>query len=164
MDEDWGDDDYETFWRVVPVVGPPFPFHLFRCPFVERHLRALEAVGAQSDDYATAEQCSRAFGLFVTDVAAEIATCPYHQPDWNLAAERAIEAVRRRTTEAGSRVTAETAGLDHETAWAAWDFFAEPIWIDGDRLGNGQHRVCAMKCAGVLEAPIEEIRPRRRNA
>lgn len=164
MDEDpGGDDEYESFWRVVPVVALPFPFHLFRCPFVERHLRALEAVGAQRDDYATPEQCSRAFRLFVTDVAEELTTCPYHQRDWNLAAERAIEAVRRRQSEGGSRVTAETEGLDHETAWAAWEFFAEPIWISGgDRLGNGQHRVCAMKCAGVLEAPIEEIRPRRR--
>lgn len=163
MDEDVGGDDaYERFWRVVPVASLPFPFHLFRCPFVERHLRALKAVGGRPDDYATPEQCSRAFRLFLTDVAAELTTCPYHQPDWNLATERAIDAVRRGPIDAGSWVTAETQGLDHETAWAAWNFFAEPIWINGDRLGNGQHRVCAMKCAGVLEAPIEESRPPRR--
>ncbi len=99
-----GEAEYESFWRVVPVVALPFPFHLFRCPFVERHLRALQDVGAQPDDYATPEQRSRAFRLFVPDVAAGLTTCRYHQPDWNLAAERAVEAVRRGPTEACSRV------------------------------------------------------------
>jgi hypothetical protein len=157
-----GGDDYETFWRVVRVNTLPFPFHLFRCPFVGTHLRALEAAGADPDSYATPEQCSQAFRVFVTDTASKLTTCPYHQPNWNLAAAKASTAARGAPTEAKSRIRPDTTGLDHETAWAAWSLVAEPLWINGDRLGNGQHRVCAMKCADVLEIPIEEIRSRRR--
>ncbi len=38
---------------MVPVSTLPFPFHLFRCPFEQRHLRALELVGVDRDDWET---------------------------------------------------------------------------------------------------------------
>lgn len=154
-----GEHEYERFWRVVPVSTLPFPFHLFRCPFEKRHRRALEIAGADPDDYETPEQCSSAFRIFMTELGAEVTTCPYHVPDWMLAAERAIEAVVRDPFAPGAGI--QTHDLDEQTAWAAWEFFAEPIFVDGARLGNGQHRVCAMKCAGVPAAPIEDYQPRR---
>ena len=157
MDDDLDHEnvDYELVWRVVPVNALPFPFHLWKCPFERRHLRALEAVGADPDNYATPEQCSSAFEIFVADLWAEIAACPYHLPNWKLAAERAIEAVASDPD--APVATLQIEGLDDETEWAAWEFFAEPIHLDGNRLGNGQHRTCAMKCAGVLAAPIRTI-------
>lgn len=160
MDEH-ADDEYEPFWRVVPVSELPFPFHLFRCPFVERHVDALHAVRTNPEEYSTPDQCARAFRLFVDDVGTEIADCPYHLPDSHRAAQRALEAVRRDPD--GFDVSADTNGLDDETEWAAWEFFAHPIFISGDRLGNGQHRVCAMKCAGVREIPIEDLRRRQQS-
>ena len=60
--------EYERIWRVVPVIALPFPFHLWKCPFEERHLRALETVGADPGDYATAAQCAGAFEIFVADI------------------------------------------------------------------------------------------------
>lgn len=161
MAEDPGDHEWEAFWRVVPVSSLPFPFHLWKCPFEARHLRALEVAGAEPDDYATPEQCSNAFRIFVADLGEAIATCPYHQPDWKVAAERAVEAVRRDP--GGSPAEPETRNLDEETDWAAWEFFTEPIFVDGGRLGNGQHRVCAMKCVGVRAAPIQDYRRCRRH-
>jgi hypothetical protein len=53
----------------------------------------------------------------------------------------------------GERV--DTRSLDPETGWAFWSFFREPIFVSGDRLGNGQHRVCALRLAGVERCPIE---------
>ena len=156
-DPDHENVEYERVWRVVPVNALPFPFHLWKCPFEQRHLRALETVGADPDDYANPEQCSNAFDIFVADLGAEIVACPYHLPNWKLAAERAIEATTRDPHDAITKLAIED--LDNETEWAAWEFFAEPIRLDGNRLGNGQHRTCAMKCAGVLAAPIEDYRP-----
>jgi hypothetical protein len=93
----------------------------------------------------------------VADLGAEIAACPYHLPNWKLAAERAIEATTRGPDAAITKLAID--GLDDETEWAAWEFFAEPIHLNGNRLRNGHHRTCAMKCAGVLAAPIEDYRP-----
>jgi hypothetical protein len=143
--------------HVVPVSTLPFPFHLFRCPFEQRHLRALELVGADQDDWETPEQCAGACELFVADLGTDMAACPYHLPDWKLAAQRAVEAVRLD----GSHAEVNLQGLNEQTEWAAYDLFAEPIFLTGDRLGNGQHRTCAMKCAGVAAVPIEGYRRRQ---
>jgi hypothetical protein len=57
-------------------------------------------------------------------------------------------------------LASKEAGLDKCTAWAALSFFVEPIFIDGHRLGTGQHRVCAMKMAGAARCPIEDLSAR----
>lgn len=145
---------WESVWRIVPVDDLPPPSHLFRCPFEQRHLQALTLAGADPDDWETPEQGAHAFELFVADLGAEIAECPYHLPDWRLAAERASNAVR----EDGSHSEVDLLGLDVVTQWAAYDLFAEPIFISGDRLGNGQHRTCAMKCARAEVVPIQDLR------
>ena len=47
--------------------------------------------------------------------------------------------------------------LDAATTWAVWSFIEEPIlWNGGDCLRNGQHRICAMKLAGVARCPHVE--------
>jgi hypothetical protein len=58
----------ELVWRVVPVAALPFPHHLFRCPFEDRHRSAVAAVGAPPDDFATPDQRRRAFKLFLGSV------------------------------------------------------------------------------------------------
>lgn len=156
-DSDQDDSEWEPVWRVVAVSSLPFPFHLFRCPFEQRHLRALELVGADPDDWETPEQCASAFALFTADLGTETARCPYHLPVWKLAAQRAVEAVRPD----GSHRAVDISGLDGETQWAAYDLFVEPIFLTSDRLGNGQHRTCALKCADVPEVPIQDYRRRR---
>jgi hypothetical protein len=155
------EDGYQRFWRLVPVVALPYPFHLFRCRFVDRHLEALAAVGASPDEFPTPAQCASAFSAFVRELSDEINDCPFHQPDWGLAAERAINATRQDGSDDLAQIRVDTSELDDETSWAAWSFFEEPIWLSGYRLGNGQHRTCAMKCARVAQAPGEEARPRQ---
>ena len=153
MDVDEDDWRSEHHWEVVPVAGLPFPHHLFKCPLEEEHKRMLVNAGAAPGRHSTAEERRRAFELFAAGFSDRIATCPYHQPDWCLAAELASAAVD--ATGQGWFDVVETAGLDSEAEWAVWEFGTEPIWLDGDRLGNGQHRVCAMKVAGALRCPIE---------
>jgi hypothetical protein len=141
---------------VIAVESLPFPFHLFRCPFEGDHLRALAASGARSGERATPLQLARAFEVFRSDKGVELATCPYHTPNWSLAAERAASAVNPD----GSHREPATHGFDEDTAWAAWSMFFEPIYLDGERLGNGQHRTCALKCANAVAVPVEAARRR----
>ena len=55
-----------------------------------------------------------------------------------------------------TRVTRDY-GLDQEECEMLWSFFAEPIFCSGNSLGNGQHRVCAMKLAKVPRCPYRPI-------
>lgn len=155
MDVDEDDPRQELQWRVVPVAGLPFPHHLFKCPLEEEHKRMLVEAGGVPECRSTAEERRRAFELFVTRFSDRIDTCPYHQPDWRLAAEMASAAVDATGQDQDWFDVLETSGLDRETEWAVWESGYEPIWIDGDRLGNGQHRVCAMKVARTVRCPIE---------
>lgn len=108
MDEH-ADNVYEPFRRIVPVSELPFPFHLFRCPFVDRNVRAVHAARTNAEEDSTPDPCARAFRLFVGDVGTKIADCPYHLPDWHLAAQRALEppapthSARRSTPESSIR-------------------------------------------------------------
>jgi hypothetical protein len=50
---------------------------------------------------------------------------------------------------------ARHAGENQDSGEALWSFFREPIFVSGDVLGNGQHRICAMKLARVPRCLIE---------
>lgn len=87
---------------------------------------------------------------------AELAECPYHQADWHTAAAAAIKLAQAGDSSGEALAAAiATQQLDSATAEALHSFFAEPIFVSGDGLGNGQHRVCAMKVARVPHCPIE---------
>jgi hypothetical protein len=89
---------------------------------------------------------------------AQVGRCPYHRPDWNIAAEVAVTCWQEARGDYLSDVGEALSQVDltEETRWAAESFFIEPIWINGPSLGNGQHRVCAMKLAGVPRCLVEE--------
>jgi hypothetical protein len=88
--------------------------------------------------------------------AEQVAECRYHHAstDWVAAAGVAVELVQSgRTGRYDPYTAAET---HHEaTACAIVTFFADPIFVSGTEIGNGQHRICAMKLAGVARCPIE---------
>lgn len=159
MTSNLDEDDDAPRWSIVPARALPYPFNLSRCRFADRHATALEAVGSTPDECPTAAQCSSAFDAFIEELADLINACPFHQPDWRLAAERAIDATHKPDSGDLSQIAVDTSELDDKTSWAAWSFFSEPIWIDGDRIGNGQHRLCAMKCTDVSKLPIESPAP-----
>ncbi len=90
---------------------------------------------------------------------AQVRHCPYHRPDWTVAARLAIDWWRERGREDQLNdfaLAVADVTLSAATRWAAESFFAEPIWINGQTLlGNGQHRVCAMKLASVPRCLVE---------
>jgi hypothetical protein len=157
MESDLPRPDRRPTWRVVDVQSLPFPKHLFRCPFELEHLGCVAAAGDVPDRY------RRAFERFVSAMGPRMRECEYHQADWPLATEAALRAVKSgAAADGGVKLAAELAAVgeppDSLTAWMAWSFFDEPIWVQGQDgpLGNGQHRVCAMKVAGVTRCPIRD--------
>ena len=72
--------------------------------------------------------------------------------DWQKVAALAVEiatAGHDRPPEQALRALGEP--LNEHLFW----LFADPILLNGDQLGNGQHRVCAMKAQGVSQVPVE---------
>lgn len=139
---------------IADVSALPWPHGLFRCP----NARLFEASIPEADrDHA--EKCQAFIEEGVHSLSqARVRHCSYHRPDWKVAARLAIDWWRERGSENQpddfDLVLAE-ANLGIATRWAAESFFAEPIWINGPLLGNGQHRVCAMKLAGVPRCLVE---------
>jgi hypothetical protein len=138
---------------VAEVSGFPWPHGLFRCTHTRRFDAALSDV---PDDPPEAGQ--RIIEAVARSLSADdLRRCDYHRPDWVLAAQVAIDCWRssRREDLADVGDAISRAGLSPQTQWAAESFFIEPIWINGPSLGNGQHRVCAMKLAGVGRCLVE---------
>jgi hypothetical protein len=105
-----------------------------------------------------AEQAAtRRLALSLSD--DELARCPYHRPDWSMAANTAGTLLERtgRLTTALADQAARSTSMDDQPAWALISLVADPIlWNGSDQLANGQHRVCAMKLAGVRRCPHVE--------
>jgi hypothetical protein len=137
-------------WSIVAVDTLPWGEHPFRCRWASRFERVA------SRDASDAERRAVVRDVALSLTADELAACPYHDGNRHQAAEAAVALVETGDTsiEAINTVIASR-GLDDRTAEWFCSFFSEPIFVVGDTLGNGQHRVCAMKLAKVLRCPIE---------
>jgi len=137
-------------WSIVAVDSLPWAHHPFRCRWAARFERLTP------DDAPEAERRAAVRDLALSLTPAELAACPYHDADWRMAAETAVALVESGDTsiEALERIVASLR-LDGNTAEALCSFFSDPIFVAGDGLGNGQHRVCAMKLADVPRCPVE---------
>jgi hypothetical protein len=138
-------------WSIVAVADLPYPHHLFRCEWQDLH---KQLVTEEGDDSAGRR---RAFERFVTEIgAAGMASCPCHEGDWTEAARVATEIAASGMADFIDAIDARlAAGADAKTMSAVLSLSDEPIWINGDRLGNGQHRSCAMRAAGADTCPVE---------
>jgi hypothetical protein len=137
-------------WRVAQVDDLPWPRRLFRCHL---HDDLAEALGA-AVDVAAEQALTRTRCLELS--AVQIATCRYHAPDWRLATDSAV-ALLERTGRLDVEDFSLLPQMDEATQWALFSFVAEPIiWGGGGELGNGQHRVCAMKLAKASRCPVVE--------
>lgn len=138
---------------VAEVSGLPWPHGLFRCSHARQFDAALRGIPGDPPEAAQRTVESAARSLSPDDLRG----CDYHGPDWVLAARVAIDCWRSSSREDLADVgdAISRAGLSPQTQWAAESFFVEPIWINGQSLGNGQHRVCAMKLAGVDRCLVE---------
>ena len=138
---------------VAEVSRLPWPHGLFRSSHKPRFDKAARE---HPDDSPAAEQRTvEAVARSLSD--DDLRRCDYHAPDWVLAAGVAIDCWRSSEDEdlIGIGDAISHAGLLPPTQLAAESFFIEPIWINGASLGNGQHRVCAMKLAGVKRCLVE---------
>ena len=141
-------------FHIIEVSRLPWPHGLFRCPHKTLFDLAIADVPPNRP-----EDCSPLVGAAARSLSADqVGACPYHRPDWSLATETAISCWQAADGDDFSAVEIAISrrDLDEETLWAAWSLLAEPIWIDGPLLGNGQHRVCAMKLAGVNRCLVEK--------
>ena len=128
----------------------PWPENPFKCRWVTRFTDAVPDDAPDSQR----REIVRDIALRLTPV--EVAACSYHGADWRTAAALAIAAVESGETSWNALDDAVRASsLDDETTEALLSFFVEPIFVSGTSLGNGQHRVCAMKLAKVPRCPIE---------
>jgi hypothetical protein len=130
--------------RVVRVADLPWPRSLRRCAHRGRLRRAIGASPlsrflSSSRHQATSRSTSQAVlsGFGRDDFAA----CPFHRADWQRIADAAVALARGE--DPGTLPV-------REARWLA-SLLEDPIaWDQGStRLDNGQHRVCALRAAGV---------------
>ncbi|HEX4304841.1 MAG TPA: hypothetical protein VHZ54_02285 [Solirubrobacterales bacterium] len=144
----------ETNFYITDLANLPWPQAIFRCRYTALFDAAIREVPADRPESAQplVENVARSL------TPEQLSQCDYHRPDWVLAAELAIDCWRERGSVRRSDIGValdERLVLSDDTRWAAESFFIEPIWIDGPLLGNGQHRICAMKLAGVRRCLVE---------
>lgn len=159
-------DDDALVWLVVPVDELPCPQRLWKgaCPLKEEHCRALDEVGERPGRHRLA------FERFLAEGGSRMGECEYHEPEWHLAASVGVEVVQRGVPD-GPDAGFAAAGLvraqggDSATARFASSFFEHPISViaEGCALGNGQHRVCALKASAVSCCPVQMLRSQASN-
>jgi hypothetical protein len=138
--------------QVVAVSDLPWPCGPFKCAFEDRFEKLALGIAPEDD-----ERRSFLFGEMVTELSQkELQRCPYHQIDWEAAAEAAIEAWEKGVRWSDPRFSAITD--KYEAEWeASFSFFAYPIlWHPRQiTVDNGQHRICALKRSGAKRCLVE---------
>lgn len=139
--------------RPVAAADLPWPHALVLCAHSARwkQLAAAYPKGERAIHVAHAE-------LFARLRDRDFAVCPYHQADWQAIAQTALEFTAAQAT--GDEAMAERLStmqhLDEEDRQWARDLLYDHIaWSEGNTaLTNGQHRLCAMRAAGVTHVPV----------
>ncbi|MFG2681283.1 hypothetical protein [Streptomyces sp. NPDC048392] len=142
-----------TAVRPVPAAALPWPHGLFMCEYAERGKRLARTYpgGRREAQTAHAE-------LFAGLTEEEFAACPYHQGDWKAIAEAALAFAEVNEDEESDRA-GELYDMEHlsphDREWAQAMVGDHIWWDEGDTsLTNGQHRLCAMRAAGVARVPV----------
>ncbi len=137
----------------VRVEDLPVPHHLFKCLHQDRF---DEMLGRHRDEP------GRAYSEFLAGLDPEqVARCPYHQADWQKVAALSVAVLARvqegqRRDKALEQISRRFKLTDRDQI-ELFFLFADPIhWGFGaDQLGNGQHRVCALRMAGAEFCIVE---------
>jgi hypothetical protein len=146
QDERWDPlDIIPAVLTAVRVEDLPVPHHLFKCRYA---YRSRELIERYQDDPGRA---GKEFLATLTD--QEAARCPYHQTDWRNVAALSVAVLARvqegQRQDKAIKAIALRFNLKDRGEVELFSLFADPIhWGFGtDELGNGQHRVCALKKA-----------------
>lgn len=128
----------------------PWPDHLFRCHWARLFDEATRCASTGAERRHIVRTVATALSR------DEVGACEYHSARWDVAADIAVQLARSGDTSWSAIAAAERAyDLGGATAQALYSFFADPIFVSGESLGNGQHRVCALKLARARHCPIE---------
>ncbi len=158
------EDPERLAWDDVATVATadlPWPHGPFRCPHNSRFEAILERL---PPGWASHPAAGAQWYLSLTD--ADFAACPFHQADWQRIAEVSVELRRRMPTGADAAtlnaLLAELCPDDPERTWVR-SLFTDPIHYDvhSDRVGNGQHRACALRASGAPCAVADTDSPGR---
>ena len=150
---------------VVAVAELPWAHQPFRCAYSAEFEAAVPepVMPHDRDTPECVHQFSQAarhpyIAFFARSLSEEqLRRCEYHRPNWKWAAAAAVAAFERDIRPEPGEVVqaARAAGESEETAEALYSFWLEPIFLNGPVLGNGQHRMCALKLADVPHCLIE---------
>jgi hypothetical protein len=135
--------------RIVPLAALPWPHNQARCPLADL---VEQEVGAHPDSKAAHA------AAFTSDAGARAQqTCPYHRPDWPKLVRILEESIDLASDDPHVEQHPDYGDLsDEEREWL-YTLIVEPlIWDDNDsHLTNGQHRLCALRGAGIERAPVD---------
>lgn len=136
---------------VVAVADLPWPHDLFRCKQHDVFQTQAPAGLANAERQPHVERIARSFS------EPQIRRCYYHRPNWHWVTRAAIGCFERGVQPGPGECVdaARAAGEGRDTGAALMWLFVDPIFVSGDQIGNGQHRVCGMKLAGVSHCLIE---------
>jgi hypothetical protein len=141
----------EREWTTIEVDALPYPHNLFRCRWKQEWKAAWHELGEPEDQ----PGLRRVFERFVDRVGgARVRQCPYHEPDWPRVAELGVKLTASGHKPADAELFAMVDGLGRDEAWALMALFDEPMFLNGEQLGAGQHRSCAMRLTGASRCPI----------
>jgi hypothetical protein len=141
--------------RVVAVEELPGPWNPFNCLYHERFELLSVHLGAGAY-----RERAETFARMVNELTqAERDRCPYHVTNWSLASEVAIRCWQRCLPPGNERFAdlVRRAGEGPNEIDAAQSFFFFPLsWQPGEAtVGNGQHRICALKCSSASRCLVE---------
>ncbi|MEU4574661.1 hypothetical protein [Nonomuraea sp. NPDC023979] len=142
--------------RLVPLSSLPWPHGLFKCAHAPAAQRLTR--GYPSDKHSDRASQAAHAELFTQLSADDFAACPYHQANWPLIGEIARRAVAGPERDWSSALTpAEADRLTAQDKRWLGSFAFDPInWDDGhNAITNGQHRLCALRAAGILACPVD---------
>lgn len=139
----------EHGFRSVPLAALPWPHHQSNCP-----------LGALADEHQNAvpdEHAAHAAAALPPAGQRIRSSCAYHQPDW----PRLVRMLEESLATAGDDLPDGSAHPEYDQLspddqeWLR-ALVADPIRYDdgSDSLTNGQHRLCAMRFAGVQRCPV----------
>ncbi|WP_326763410.1 hypothetical protein OG978_01265 [Streptomyces sp. NBC_01591] len=143
--------DGVTSIRPVAASHLPWPHGLFKCPLGERAKSLAATYPKGHSKTAHAE-------LFTQLDGQDFAACPYHQADdWKAIAEAVLAFARaERDSDEQDRLYRAAHLSDRDRAWFRSLIGGGHIWWDTGQknLTNGQHRLCALRAAGVEVIPV----------
>jgi hypothetical protein len=135
---------WHTGLREVPLSALPWPWRMARCGL--GHVAELERTPGMDDHAAHAAAFRSPVGR------AAMATCEYHDVDW----PRLLRIARQSPDGTRAMGHREFPTLtSREQRWLAGLIDSPITWNDGDgNLTDGQHRLCALRAAGVDRCPV----------